>query len=234
MSGVSIKKISISRGDFSLDLGQLDIKPGEILGVMGKSGSGKTSFLQALSGFVPIRSGSIQVKEVEITGLPPEKRKIALVFQKPWLFEHQTVLENVLFGVKIQGDSKEKCVAAARQWLAKMEISHLENKRVWEISGGEAQRVALARAMAVQFPLVLLDEPFSALDAPLRHGLRKLVKEIITESKTCAILVSHDWKDIQDLAQRVLVLSAGKVLALENVSDIRKHPNPEVLAICAD
>lgn len=234
MNGAVIQRLIFSRGEFNLEIEKVEIQPGEVLGVMGKSGSGKTSLLQAISGFLSVSSGSIQVNGKEIGVLPPEKRGAVLVFQKPWLFEHQTVLENVCFGLKLQGKSKKECSDLAQQWLVKMEISHLENKRAWEISGGEAQRVALARAMAVHFPLILLDEPFSALDAPLRQGLRKLLKELISESKACGILVSHDWKDIQELAERVLVLSGGRVLALEKVSQIQNHSNAEVRAICAD
>jgi len=233
MKGLKIEKLQVERKSFRLNIGPLEIQPGEVLGVMGKSGSGKTSFLHAIAGFIPSQS-IIRVDNHEIQDLPPEKRRTAIVFQKPWLFEHLSILENISFGLKIQGASKLNGESQAREWLSKMEISHLEKKRTWEVSGGEAQRVALARAMAVQFPLLLLDEPFSALDAPLRQGLRKLVKGLVSESQSCAILVSHDWKDIKEVSSRVLVLAEGKVLALEEVSKMKEHSDSEVRAICGE
>jgi ABC-type Fe3+/spermidine/putrescine transport system ATPase subunit len=217
-----------------LQLDALQIQPGEILGVMGKSGSGKTSLLHSIAGFFPIKEGQVSVFGREISRLDPEKRKVALVFQKPWLFEHQTVIENIFFGLKLQGVSKEECIRQAEDWLKKMEIPELRDRKVWELSGGQAQRVSLARALAVGFPLLLLDEPFSALDAPLRKGLRALVRRLVKESGKSAILVSHDWRDIEEAADSVLILDSGRKVAWGTLEEIKASTDSRVKAICEE
>lgn len=234
MNNVLLKNLQAKRSGFSLNLERLDIESGEIVGVMGQSGSGKSTLLQALAGFVPLQSGAIEVFGNEISQLAPEKRKVSLVFQKPWLFENQTVLENISFGLKLQGLAKREVQEQAEQWLRKMEIEELKDRRAWEISGGQAQRVALARAMAVNFPLLLLDEPFSALDSPLKKGLRKIVRELARDSGFCGVLVSHDWRDIEEVCNKVLVLAEGKVCAYGTVRDLKQNPDPLVRAICED
>ncbi|NBX93216.1 MAG: ABC transporter ATP-binding protein [Proteobacteria bacterium] len=234
MSEVVISKLQVERKSFALEISSLKLGAGKILGVMGKSGSGKTTLLHAIAGFVSLKYGDVDVFGIRVSELPPEKRKIALVFQKPWLFEHQTVLENVCFGLKLQSLSRSKCEEQARFWLKRMEIESLEKRKIWELSGGQAQRVSLARAMAVKFPLLLLDEPFSALDSPLRKDLRNLLKQIVQESKSCAILVTHDWRDIEGTSDQVLILDQGKELAFGSPEEIRKNPNSRIKAICED
>jgi ABC-type sulfate/molybdate transport systems ATPase subunit len=234
MNQVLIENLAVNRAGFHLSLERLGIESGEVLGVMGQSGSGKSTLLQALAGFVPLVSGTIKVFGNEISQLAPEKRKVSLVFQKPWLFENQTVLENISFGMKLQGLKKKEFQKTAEEWLRKMEIEELKDRRAWEISGGQAQRVALARAMAVNFPLLLLDEPFSALDSPLKKGLRKLVKQLVRDSGFCAVLVSHDWRDIEEVCHKVLILGEGKGLAYGTVHEVKQNSNPQVRAICED
>lgn len=234
MNQVLVKNLQVNRSGFKLSAKDFSIEAGEILGVMGTSGSGKSTLLQALAGFVPIENGSINVFGREISQLPPEKRQVSLVFQKPWLFENQTVEENIQFGLRLQGYSKKECQKISHEWLQKMEISELGSRRAWEVSGGQAQRVALARAMAVNFPLLLLDEPFSALDSLLKRGLRTLTRQLVRESRYCAILVSHDWRDMEEVCDSVLVLSDGRPIAYEKTVDLRRSTNPIVQAICED
>lgn len=234
MNQVLVENLEVDRSAFKLELKNLTIDAGQILGVMGQSGSGKSTLLQAIAGFVPIQCGSIKVFGKEIAHLAPEKRRVSLVFQKPWLFENKTVSENISFGLELQGYSKKDRKKISDEWLEKMEIQELGNRRAWEVSGGQAQRVALARAMAVKFPLLLLDEPFSALDAPLKKGLRNLLKQLIRESGFCAIFVSHDWKDIEEVCDRVLILAEGKTLAYEKSTDLKQSNNSYVKAICED
>jgi len=234
MNQVLIENLQVNRAGFNLNLPSMSIGSGDVLGVMGQSGSGKSTLLQAIAGFVPLKSGTINVFGNEISRLSPEKRKVSLVFQKPWLFENQTVLENISFGLKLQGLPKKELQKIAEEWLSKMEIEELKDRRAWELSGGQAQRVALARAMAVNFPLLLLDEPFSALDSPLKKGLRKLVKQLVRDSGFCAILVSHDWRDIEEVCNKVLILGDGKSLAYDTVRELKQNPNQLVKAICED
>ncbi|NBT58030.1 ATP-binding cassette domain-containing protein [bacterium] len=234
MNQVLIENLKVNRGCFKLSLDRIALNPGEVLGVMGPSGSGKSTLLQAVAGFVPIDAGSIKVSGREVSQLSPEKRKISLVFQRPWLFENQSVLQNVAFGLQLQGYGKKECQKISGEWLEKMEISDLGSRRAWEISGGQAQRVALARALAVQFPLILLDEPFSALDRPLKREMRKLLKSVIQGSGFCAIFVGHDWRDIEEVSDQVLILEEGTPVAFERTCDLKTHPHPLVKAICGD
>lgn len=234
MNQVLVKNIAVNRGEFQLSIEQIELNPGEILGVMGQSGSGKSTFLQALAGFIPIDSGLIQVFGREISQLSPEKRRVSLVFQKPWLFENQTVIENVAFGLQLQGYNRRDQQKISEEWLEKMEISELRTRRAWEISGGQAQRVALARALAVKFPLILLDEPFSALDSLLKKGMRKLLKQLVRESGFCAIFVSHDWKDIEAVSDQVLILNEGRKVVCDRTANLKENSNPLIKAICEE
>ncbi|NBW98331.1 ATP-binding cassette domain-containing protein [bacterium] len=113
-----------------------------------------------------------------------------------------------------------------------MQIADLEERKAWEVSGGQAQRVALARAMAVGFPVLLLDEPFSAVEAPLRKDLRKLVRDLIQESQKAAIVVSHDWRDLEELAAHIMVLDRGKIIANETPQNLKTHPDLQIRSIC--
>lgn len=234
MSKIIIDDLLFQRGEFRLGPCHFELAPGEILGVMGRSGSGKTSLLHAIAGFIPVTQGSILVDDRKIDLLPPEQRNISMVFQKPWIFENLNVIENVEFGLKIQRQSAQQARKIALDWLHKLEISELAERMAWEVSGGQAQRVVIARALAVGFPLILLDEPFSALDGVLRKDLRKTIKRLIKEGNHCACFVSHHWKDIKETSDKVLVFHQGKVIAYGSVSEIEKSKNALVRELSSE
>lgn len=230
MSELIVNQLEVALESFRLSVDSIKIPRGTVLGLMGKSGTGKSTFLQAIAGFVPLMSGTITVSGKEITALPPEERKVSLVFQRPWLFENRDVLRNVSFGLELQGN-KMDYVSKSRDWLKKMEISELEARRTWEISGGQAQRVALARALAVEFPVLLLDEPFSALDAPLRRELRKVLLDQVRQNGIYTILVSHDSRDMEQLSDQLIVLDEGKILASGTYHGLKNHADPNIRTI---
>lgn len=230
MNELVVNQLEVALDNFRLRVDSVKISQGKVLGVMGKSGAGKSTFLQAIAGFVPLISGKVTVSGTEITDLPPEERKVSLVFQRPWLFENRDVLRNVSFGLELQKD-KSDYISRAREWLQKMEIGDLEVRRTWEISGGQAQRVALARALAVEFPVLLLDEPFSALDAPLRKELRKALLELIRQNGIYTIMVSHDPRDMEQLSDKVIVFDAGRIVAEGTCADLKNHAEPSIRAI---
>lgn len=234
MDKIVIKDLLIKRSSFEVGPCTLQLSPGEILGVMGKSGSGKSSLLQGIAGFIPLSQGSIQVDGKELRFLPPEERKISMVFQKPWIFENMNVIENVEFGLKIQKMTAQEAKKVALDWLRKLEVDDLAQRKAWEISGGQAQRVAIARSLAVAFPLVLLDEPFSALDIALRRELRKLIKQLIRESERCAFFVSHHWKDLREVSDKVILLHEGKIIAYGRVSEIEQSKDPLVREVSSE
>lgn len=234
MSKIVINDLLVQRGEFQLGPCHFELAAGEILGVMGRSGSGKTSLLHAIAGFIPLTQGSIMVDERKLDLLPPEQRNISMVFQKPWIFENLNVIENVEFGLKIQRQSAQQARKIALDWLRKLEISELAERMAWQVSGGQAQRVVIARALAVGFPLILLDEPFSALDGVLRRDLRKTIKRLIKEEQYSACFVSHHWKDVKETSDKVLVFHQGKVIAYGSVSEIEKSKNALVRELSSE
>lgn len=231
MSKLVVQDLKVQQGTFWVEIKHLEVHAGQVLGIMGSSGSGKTTLLNSIAGFVPLTSGRIYVSDREIQSLNPEKRKVSVVFQQPYLFENRNVLENICFGLRLQKVSQREAEQLARYWLEKMEIPDLADRATWQLSGGQAQRVALARALAVKFPVILLDEPFSSLDAPVKKGLRKLFGELVKELQICAVLVSHDWRDFDGLAERVAILKDGKCVLIDTLENIKKDSREEIRAI---
>ncbi len=212
MSGLKIEYLRVRNGTFEVTVPRLDVNPGQIVSLVGRSGSGKTTLLNAVAGFLTPLQGTVNFAGVDLTPLPPERRRMAMVFQKGALFPHLTVSQNVEYGLAIQRIAKPERQRQARDWLGKLDIEALHARYPDEISVGQAQRVGMARALAVRFPVLLLDEPFSALDPATRGALRRRLRELVTEAKVCALLVSHFIEDLQELADHAVCLSDGKVM----------------------
>ena len=211
MGTLTIKNLRVGRDSFQIFVKNISVQSGSILGVVGKSGSGKSTLLNAIAGFETLSEGEIHFNDTNLSSLPPEQRRIAIVFQRPALFPHLTVLGNVCFGLKIKKQSESVQKELAIPWLKKLGIADLADRYPHSLSGGEAQRVAIARALVVGFPILLLDEPFSGLDVELKSGARKALKELVDELKLAAILVSHDPTDIEELADEVCTLEKGQI-----------------------
>ncbi len=202
----------------------LELKDSELLSVLGASGSGKTTLLRLIAGFEFVSGGEIFLEEKLIANanftLEAEKRNIGIVPQDGALFPHLSVYDNIGFGI-----SKDKNKdARIRQLLELIELADYAERRPQELSGGQAQRVALARALAPRPKLVLLDEPFSALDADLRARLRADVKRVIREEGVSAILVTHDQEEALSLADRVAVLRDGEIVQVGTPTEIYNSP----------
>lgn len=187
----------------------MELHKGEIVALLGDSGSGKSSILRLICGLELPRTGKILLEDVtlfdEKTNLPPEGRNIGMIFQDYALFPHLNVLGNVAFGIK-HGSRKEK-QEQAMALLQAVKMEEHANKPPHQCSGGQQQRVAIARAMAAKPKLLLLDEPFSNLDARLRASVRQEVKEIIKANGISAILVTHDKEDVEACADRFVNLA---------------------------
>ncbi len=190
------------------------LKKGEIVGLVGPNGSGKSSLLKILSFLEEPTSGQLAFQGKEITGNAPLmiRRRIAVVFQESLLF-NTTVFENVASGLRIRGLAKRDIKHRVEKWLDSFGILHLVNQAANSLSGGEAQRVSLARAFVLEPDILFLDEPFSALDTPTKEALIDDLDKILNTTKTAAILVSHDFRDILRLTQRAVVLINGRVEA---------------------
>lgn len=191
----------------------LEINKGEIITLLGPSGSGKTTSLRMIAGFEQPTSGEIiignTVVSSDTTLLPPEKRGIGMVFQDYALFPHLTVEKNVMFGLSgLKGAAKKKRIKEVLDLVSLEEYAH---RYPHELSGGQQQRVALARALAPEPQVILMDEPFSNLDASLREKMRSEIQTILRKAKTTAILVTHDQKDAFAVSDRVVVMNEGVI-----------------------
>ncbi len=189
----------------------LRVAAGETVALLGASGSGKSTLLKIAAGLEAPERGSVWFDGVDITALPPERRRFALMFQDFALFPHLNVQDNVAFGLVEQGVRKAEARERARQMLQRFGLGEHATARVWTLSGGEQQRVALARALITQPRALLLDEPFSALDADLREQLRAEFRERITEAGMTAILVTHDEQEARAMAQHAWALHGGQL-----------------------
>jgi ABC-type Fe3+/spermidine/putrescine transport system ATPase subunit len=192
----------------------LSVAAGETVALLGASGSGKSTLLKIVAGLEAPEAGSVWFDGVDITALPPERRGFALMFQDFALFPHLNVLDNVAFGLVEQRVGKAAARERAQAMLMRFGLASHSGARVWTLSGGEQQRVALARALITAPRALLLDEPFSALDATLREQLRAEFRERITEAGMTAILVTHDEQEARAMAQRAWALREGRLVAL--------------------
>ncbi|WP_047863786.1 ABC transporter ATP-binding protein [Rubrobacter aplysinae] len=190
----------------------LTVEPGELVAFLGPSGCGKTTALKAISGLLRTTSGDIRVGGASTLGLPPERREAAMVFQKALLFPHMTVAENVGFGLKMRKVGRGEADRRVEEALRRVRMDGYADRKPGELSGGQQQRAALARALVTEPGLLLLDEPFSSLDANLRGGMRELVKELQQEGGHTTVFVTHDQEEAVVLADRIALLGEGRLL----------------------
>ena len=190
----------------------LQVAAGETVALLGPSGSGKSTLLNIVAGLQAPDAGSVWFDGQDITAMAPEHRRFALMFQDFALFPHLSVLDNVAFGLVEQGLPRREARAQALQMLGVFGLTEQAQRRVWNLSGGEQQRVALARALITQPRVLLLDEPFSALDADLRVALRQEFRSRIQAAGMATLLVTHDEAEARDLADRSVRLLQGRLV----------------------
>ena len=212
----------------------LDVTEGEILSVTGESGSGKTTLLRLIAGLEVPDSGHITISGLPVCGphlapVPPERRGVAMVFQNYALFPHLTIRDNVLYGLPRSLPKKDR-LATLASVLGLTGLCGFEQRFPHEVSGGQQQRVALARALAPQPRIILLDEPFSNLDATLRQQLREDVGRILRAARTTALLVTHDTRDALAISDRIAVLKSGRLQQLGSPREIYGSPANEITA----
>jgi ABC-type Fe3+/spermidine/putrescine transport system ATPase subunit len=208
----------------------LTVEPGELVAFLGPSGCGKTTALKAISGLLHPTSGDIRVGGVSTLGLPPERREAAMVFQKALLFPHMTVAENVGFGLKMRKVAHQEAAQRTEKALRRVRMDGYADRRPGELSGGQQQRTALARALVTEPGLLLLDEPFSSLDANLREDMRELVKELQREGGYTAVFVTHDQEEAVVLADRIALLEGGRLLMYDEPQAFFDRPASRAVA----
>ena len=185
--------------------------PGEVLAVMGPNGAGKSTLLKALAGVAPCR-GHIEVGGRAVGHLPPYKRDVGWVPQQPSLLPHLSARDNAAYALRARGVGRAAARDRAQGWLTRLGVGDLGDARPQALSGGQAARVVLARALAHEPELLLLDEPFVALDTDARHAVRRTLRETLRASRTATLLVTHDELDVRQFADGVVLLRAGRVV----------------------
>lgn len=208
----------------ALDGLNLRIEPGEFVALLGPSGCGKTTALRILAGLDEATSGTVMVDGHDLTSVPANKRDMGMVFQAYSLFPHLTALENVEFGLKMRGRGKDERGNRAADMLDLVGLSEHAHKYASEMSGGQQQRVALARALAIRPRVLLLDEPLSALDAKVRTQLRDEIRRVQLEVGTTTLFVTHDQEEALAVADRVGVMSRGRLEQLAAPADVYANP----------
>ncbi|UHS57579.1 sulfate/molybdate ABC transporter ATP-binding protein [Agrobacterium vaccinii] len=205
----------------------LDIESGELLALLGPSGSGKTTILRMVAGLEYTDGGHIYFGDEDATNIPVRDRGVGFVFQHYALFPHMTLHENIAFGMKVSKVKRDKAAIDARvdELLRLVKLNGLGERFPAQISGGQRQRVALARALSVDPKVLLLDEPFGALDANVRRDLRRWLREIHTELGITTIFVTHDQEEALDLADRVVILNQGEIMQQGTPKDVCRQPN---------
>ena len=213
-----------------------EVKRGEIFVVMGLSGSGKSTLIRMLNGLNPITRGSVRVWGTEVDGLQGEKlrdlrrEKMSMVFQHFALLPHRTVLENVAYGLEIQGVGKAERLEKAQSWLERVGLTGWEDNLPSELSGGMQQRVGLARAFAADTEILLMDEAFSALDPLIRREMQELLHELQEELGKTIVFITHDLNEAMFLGDRIAVMRDGRVVQVGTPNDILTDPANDYVA----
>ena len=208
----SVKNLFRDYGDFKIDIPDWEIPDQGVTALIGPSGSGKTSVFRLLIGLEKAQSLKWMFDGEDLAKLPPARRRLGVVFQSYELFPHMTAAENILFAAKARGLSESETERRLRRLTGQLRMDSFLDRTASVLSGGEKQRTALARALIGKPRMLLLDEPFSALDEELRAESRTLVKELIHEEKVPALLVTHDRQDVAALADRSQGILAGKLV----------------------
>ena len=206
------------------------VQSGQILALLGPSGCGKTTTLRMIAGFVEPDEGSIEIAGRDMRNVRPHERNVGLVFQDYALFPHLSVEQNIAYGLRQRGGTKDVVSRRVRQMLELVRLEEFALRRPAALSGGQQQRVALARAMAVTPEVMLLDEPLSALDAKLRQQLRFELKQILQAAHCTTLVVTHDQEEAMSLADEIIVMDQGRVLQQGRASAIYHTPRTRTVA----
>lgn len=227
--------IRLTLGPLDLDM-DLTVEEGEVVALLGPNGAGKTTLLRAVAGLAPFLSGRVRldgkVLEDTATGeyIPTERRPIGFVFQDYLLFPHLSVIENVAFGLRSRGASRQAAARKAVQWLERVGLQSYASSKPAELSGGQRQRVALARALAPDPRLLLLDEPLAALDATTRAEVRRDLKRHLDSFGGIRLVVTHDPLEAVALADRLIVMENGHLVQTGTAAEVTEHPRSQYVA----
>jgi sulfate/thiosulfate transport system ATP-binding protein len=225
---IQVENASKSFGDFAaLEDVSVEVPDGSLTAILGPSGSGKSTLLRAIAGLEELDQGRVLINGEDATSQPAQSRGVGFVFQHYAAFKHMTVAGNIGFGLKIRKASKDKITERVRELLQLVQLEGLGDRYPAQLSGGQRQRMALARALAVEPQVMLLDEPFGALDAKVRKDLRTWLRRLHDEVHVTTIFVTHDQEEAMDVAEQLVVMNAGKVEQTGSAGELYENPANE-------
>ncbi|MGB6243894.1 MULTISPECIES: sulfate/molybdate ABC transporter ATP-binding protein [Gordonia] len=223
---ISVHGANKRYGDFAaLDDVSIEIPQGSLTSLLGPSGSGKSTLLRAIAGLDTLDSGTVRINGTDVSGASPQQRDIGFVFQHYAAFKHLTVRDNIAFGLKIRKRPKSEIKAKVDELLEIVGLEVFQKRYPAQLSGGQRQRMALARALAVDPKVLLLDEPFGALDAKVREDLRKWLRQLHDEVHVTTVLVTHDQQEALDVSDRIAVLNKGRIEQVGAPDDLYDRPD---------
>jgi sulfate transport system ATP-binding protein len=226
--GISVEGANKRFGDFqALDDVSIDVPDGSLTALLGPSGSGKSTLLRAIAGLEDLDSGEVTINGEDATRKPAQKRGVGFVFQHYAAFKHMTVYDNVAFGLKIRKWKKSETSKRVHELLQLVQLDGLAGRFPSQLSGGQRQRMALARALAVEPQVLLLDEPFGALDAKVRKDLRTWLRRLHDEMHVTTIFVTHDQEEAMDVAGQLVVMNEGRVEQSGTADELYENPANE-------
>ena len=225
---ISVQRITKRFDDFvALDDVSVDVPAGSLTALLGPSGSGKSTLLRIVAGLESADAGSVVIDGVDVTGRPPQDRGVGFVFQHYAAFKHMTVYDNVAFGLKIRKRPKAEIADRVHRLLKLVQLEGLAKRYPSQLSGGQRQRMGLARALAIDPAVLLLDEPFGALDARVRAELREWLRRLHDETHTTTVIVTHDQEEAMDVADQVAVMSNGRIEQVGSPRAVYEEPANE-------
>ena len=225
---IAALRITKSFDDFvALDDVSVEVAKGSLTALLGPSGSGKSTLLRIVAGLESADAGSVVIDGVDVTGRPPQDRGVGFVFQHYAAFKHMTVYDNVAFGLKIRKRPKAEIADRVHRLLKLVQLEGLAKRYPSQLSGGQRQRMGLARALAIDPAVLLLDEPFGALDARVRAELREWLRRLHDETHTTTVIVTHDQEEAMDVADQVAVMSNGRIEQVGSPRSVYEEPANE-------
>jgi sulfate transport system ATP-binding protein len=225
---ILIRDLTKRFGDITvLDRVSLEIRDGSLTALLGPSGSGKTTLLRIIGGLEVPEQGSVHLDGRDVTRVPPQQRGIGFVFQHYAPFKHMTVWDNVAFGLTIRKRPRDEIRRKVGDLLDLVQINHLADRYPAQLSGGQRQRMALARALAIEPAVLLLDEPFGALDARVRKELRAWLRRLHDEARVTTVFVTHDQEEAMDVADHIVVMDGGRIQQEGSPRELYERPANE-------
>lgn len=217
---IRIDRLLVTRGSFTLRIDELTVRPREIFAILGETGAGKTVLLEAIAGAYPVDEGAIELDGKNIETLPVQQRHLGIVYQDYALFPHMSVAENIGYGLKMNDVPADEAARRIERQLSLFGIERIADRFPGIISGGESQRCALARALVMEPEILLLDEPFSAVDPATKERLYQTIRDIHHAFDCTIVFVSHDFNEAATLADRVGIVLGGKLRAIARSDEL--------------